>query len=66
MAHPVIVIMDVRLERYVVVMSRLVGALLTLIVRSGLTSKAVSLGTLVITWIVCFTTSTEVMTRGPG
>ena len=47
-------------------MSRLVGALLTLIVRSGLTWKAVSLDTLVITWIVCFTTSTEVMTRGPG
>ena len=66
MTHPATVIMDVCLRRYVVVMSSFVGALLTLIVRSGLISNAVSLGILVITWIVCFTTSTEVMTRGPG
>ena len=48
-AHPAIVTTDVCLEKYVVVMSRFVGALLTLIVRSGLTSNAVSFGTLVIT-----------------
>ena len=48
-AHPAIVITDVCLEKYVVIRSRFVGALLTLIVRSGLTSNAVSLGILVIT-----------------
>jgi len=46
-------------EKNVVIRSRLVGALSTVIVKSRLTSKVVSCRILVMMWMVCFTTTTH-------
>ena len=53
-------------ERNVMIRSRLLRALPTVIVRSVLISNIVSWGTFVIMWMVCLTTMIDVMTRPIG
>ena len=52
------------LDRKVVMRSRVVGALSTVTVKSLFISMVVLYGTSVKIWIVCFTTTTDVISEG--